>query len=1147
MSNNLGSTDKLLDFLEQAGLWIWDLRRPDSQWAKPLFWSALGYNANQIEYQTANWEKYIHREDLEIVNRKLAALADNQETPFEQVIRARNIHGGMVWLKLKGSIPETSLPEGIFMIVSFVDVSEEMQKVLRLSREASIYEYIRDSGLLYMARTDLDGYFTSVNDLYANEMKIPRLEITGKSSHTLFSSGDIVLRIKAYQYCILNPGRAYTVLLNSAGDIGAAPQEWTFCGIKDSEGKVSEILCLGKVARHSNQKTSEIQIIASEPLNWRIFFDGTIDLVSGSWQTKFENDAAVAASKLALDFCHAGDKPVFDQAIRKAILHGSSQVEHRILHKGGHWLWAFTEIKKDEPAGVLNLVTFDITDQKLLHDQLVYSQHILEQTSEIAKVGGWEYDMFSKKLYWSKIAREIHDEPADADISLDWALQTYITQHDRDRLALAAQLAIAGIPWDLEGKIKTRKGNVRWVKSIGRPQIENDVCVRLYGTIQDITDQKIAQEELLKTKESLEQTGRVAKVGGWEFLVADQISHWSEVTKEIFEVPADFIPDVNTGLSFFTSDQDRQEILSLLQSAIADGTPWDIESRIRTVSGQIKWVRTKGQTDMQDGKCVRVYGTFQDVDEGKIAEQKIQEARMLAEAASKAKSDFMANMSHEIRTPLNGIVGVSELLLTTELTDMQENYGRMLLHSAQLLNGIVADILDFSKIEKGYNQLVEKRTDLIYFFEHTIDIVTVQAHKKDLELILNYPANMPAYGWIDAIQLQQVLVNLLSNAIKFTDQGEVSLTIEIQQLLSNRATLQFTVADTGIGVAPQDHKRIFEPFVQADLSATKRFGGTGLGLAISNQLLAEMGSSLELVSKVGSGSAFSFVLELRAEARKAPEGYDAVQISSVLVADSNQTANKALCTLLAQFAIEECTAVTTSAELLGLLKTGKEFDLLLVDYKLYQADGIYLSALIKNVSQDFDTPVMLMCNAVDYQSADANGDGMIAGRLLKPVKAQQLSSALSKISELSRQVSIPDAVFEGDFNKSDTFAKVLIVEDNPVNRIVIKKVMSMILTDSIFIEAHDGIEGLESFRTNKPDLVLMDIQMPRLNGYDCAMAIRKLETPGNRVPIIAVTANVTAEDEQQCLKAGMDGYVGKPFNKGDMEEAIKKLADRLIQ
>ncbi|HNI28114.1 MAG TPA: ATP-binding protein, partial [Leptospiraceae bacterium] len=380
-------------------------------------------------------------------------------------------------------------------------------------------------------------------------------------------------------------------------------------------------------------------------------------------------------------------------------------------------------------------------------------------------------------------------------------------------------------------------------------------------------EEKIAKEMLLFTKEQLEQTGRIARVGGWEYNIIKDTLYWSEVTKEIHDLDLSTSPDSGFSTRYIASDEDRLRIQEKVKKSFTDRVPWTDELKVITAKGREIWIKTIGQIKFREDRPELLYGVIQDITEKKEAELNLLSAKQAAESANRAKSEFLANMTHEIRTPLNGIIGFTDLLMQTEMNETQKKYLSAVYQSGSFLLEIVNDILDFSKIEAGKLELSVEKTDIYEMCGQIQDIVRFQADKKKIGLSVIIPDDAPRFIYADEIRFRQVLINLLSNAIKFTVKGRVELKLEILDRISSDETrFRFSVSDTGIGIAPANRQKIFEAFSQEDASTTKKFGGTGLGLTISSRLLSLMNSSLQLESEQGKGSVFFFDIVLPTEA-----------------------------------------------------------------------------------------------------------------------------------------------------------------------------------------------------------------------------------------------------------------------------------------
>jgi PAS domain S-box-containing protein len=467
------------------------------------------------------------------------------------------------------------------------------------------------------------------------------------------------------------------------------------------------------------------------------------------------------------------------------------------------------------------------------------------------------------------------------------------------------------------------------------------------------------------------------------------------------------------GLSFISlmHPEDRKNIIKNQISDLQKAIPIHSVYRIQRKSGEYIWVEEFGDVIKKGNAIAFVGGIYFDITSKKETEDAIK-AKQLAEAANKSKSDFLANMSHEIRTPLNGIIGFTNLLMKTNLQEIQQKYMITVNQSAQSLLNIINDILDFSKIEAGKLELNIDKYDIREILNQVVDLILYESNLKKLTLELNINEDVPNCCWIDVLRIKQILINLLANAVKFTEKGTIKLNVSVLDKINDTYTIRFSVSDTGIGILEENKKRIFQAFSQEDSSTTRKFGGTGLGLTISNKLLSLMDSHLKLESKVNIGSTFYFDLD-----------------------------------------IKSCDT-----------------------YEPY----IFINETESNNS----------------------------------------TSILNK-DQLTKEI------------------KFLIVEDNNVNRLLLRATIKNLFVNAIIYDAENGEEAVKLYKVINPDIIFMDIQMPIMNGYEATKAIRKLKS-GKKIPIIAVTAGAEKDEKQNCINAGMTGYISKPIIKGSIEKAIIK-------
>jgi two-component system sensor histidine kinase/response regulator len=535
-----------------------------------------------------------------------------------------------------------------------------------------------------------------------------------------------------------------------------------------------------------------------------------------------------------------------------------------------------------------------------------------------------------------------------------------------------------------------------------------------------------------------------------------------------------------------------------------------------------------------------------DMRDNTLKQAELEAVRDQAEASNRAKSEFLANMSHEIRTPMNGVIGMTEILMDTGLNPVQTEYLNMVKSSADSLLQVINDILDFSKIEAGKLDIDPIEFKLRDTFADTMNSLSIRAERKGLELVTYVPADVPDALVGDPTRLRQVLLNLTGNALKFTDRGEVEVRAEVEARQGSQLTLHFSVRDTGIGIPREKQKLIFESFTQADGSMTRKHGGTGLGLTISARLTELMGGRIWVESAPGKGSTFHFTVGFRlpdaSHLKAEPTLHVEWEGLPVLAVDDNLTNRRILKEMLAHLGMKPVLAEDANAALAALreaYEAKRQLGLVLIDAHMPDSDGFSLAERIVSYPEFRSIPIVMLTSAGQVGEARRCRELGIAAYLSKPVSQSELLEAIaSALSTSQKKPEDRTLVTKHSLRENRHTLRILLVEDNVVNQKVASMLLEMRGHDVTIVG--DGRQALAVLEMRAFDAILMDVQMPVMDGYETTAAIRKSErSTGKRTPIVAMTAHAMKGDRERCLAAGMDSYISKPIRGAEIFEIIE--------
>lgn len=705
-----------------------------------------------------------------------------------------------------------------------------------------------------------------------------------------------------------------------------------------------------------------------------------------------------------------------------------------------------------------------------------------------------------------------------------------------------------------DGVARTIDDEVLWRKDGSSVPVEYDTTPiykdgKIVGTVivfRDITERKKAEAEIKLVNFMSDQALDLAQAGYWHIdgRAGDGYYTSSERAAALYghafkegwrySIMDDWYPNVEAA-----DMRTAVEVLKTLDDFMQGKTPkFDVTFPFkRPDNGKIVWLRNIGHkvTD-ENGRTSGIYGVTMDITVNKLAEDTIRQAKEAAEDATRMKSDFLANMSHEIRTPMNAIIGMSHLALQTELNTKQRNYIEKVDSAARNLLGIINDILDFSKIEAGKMKFEKVDFYLEDVLEHLADLSVIKAQEKGLEVLFDVATDVPTALVGDPLRLGQVLINLANNAIKFTEKGEIKVAVRSIATENSGVRLRFEIIDTGIGLTEEQRNRLFKAFSQADASTTRKYGGTGLGLTICKHLVEMMHGEIDVASEPGKGSTFFFdaVFGLQNEQRRLNISSEDVRGVRILVVDDNASAREILSNILISLKFD-ATAVSSGAQAIGELEQAqiehRPYSLVFMDWMMPGMDGLETIKKIRQNNQLSETPAFIMVTAYSRDELMTQAEKIkIDGVLVKPVSPSTMLDSI--LNALGKEVTQKTRKHEKQANYQEAAkkvcgARILLVEDNPINQ---ELAIELLQDAGIIVDvAVNGAEAVDKVNTHSYDGVLMDCQMPVMDGFEATRRIREDGRYG-KLPILAMTANAMAGDKEKCVASGMNDHIAKPID-----------------
>jgi PAS domain S-box-containing protein len=1137
-------------------------------YTSPQIEAILGYTAEEWAGENHLLLKVLHPDDRE---RVMAAHLHSCETgePFAMEYRMIARDGRVVWFLDQATVVPDQTGGTGFHHGFLLDISErkELEGALaksseELGRQKRYFESLLEISPVAIVTTDVDDVVTSWNPAAERLFGHTRQDALGRRIDDLVAvTAELRAEAASVSRATIAEGRVHAVTKRTHRDASLIDVElWAAPVTLHGEpvGTYAIYHDVGELKRAEERYRALVEGLplvtyVHEP-NERaasIYVSPQIEALLGYAPDEWLADPDLFAKRL-----HPDDRERVLAEHARAVAAGESSwtFEYRLAARDGRtvWLQDAAVIVRDEQGTPLYVQGFqvDVSERKRAEDALRESEQRFRAMFEEAPIGvAWgPLDASATPVRrpdrglfrWNRAYREMLGYSEEELQAL--RLSDYTHPEDLPRqLALHRDLVTGKAErYDLELRYIGRDGRVIWAHVVGSIVRDQDGGP-LFGLtmVEDITQRRLAEEALRLSEHEVRRQKQY-----FESLV--EISPTAVATLDLEERVTSWNPAAETLFGYMRDDALGRKIDDLVartdamsaEAAAANerarqGEKVHLTTRRTRKDGTLVDVDVRATPIFVGAQQVGMYVLYHDISE-------LLRARREAEAATQAKSAFLATMSHEIRTPLNAVIGMTELLLGTELAPEQREFADVVHTSGEALLAVINEILDFSKVEAGRLELEHRPLVLRDCVETAVGMVAASAAAKSLDVACLVDPNAPAAILGDSTRLLQILVNLLTNAVKFTEHGEVVLTVDSNPTVDDVHRLHFAVRDTGIGIPSDGIDRLFESFSQVDASTTRRYGGTGLGLAISRRLCELMGGTIWVESEAGKGSVFHFTIDAEATSGpRLPAVAAELRGKRILVVDDN-AANREVVTRHARSWGMVPRETASPAQALEWIRRGDPLDVAVLDMQMPEMDGLTLAAEIRRY-RDADALPLVMLTSLGHRTADREARGEFAAFLTKPIKASQLYNAVAAV--VGVKAGRPQEARERDAGPAvRADLRVLLTEDNAVNQQLALRLLEKL--DYRAEVAVNGLDALEALRRRPYDVVLMDVEMPTMDGLEAARCIHR-EWPGPERPrIIAMTANAMQGDREICLAAGMDDYVSKPIHLDELAEALGRCTRR---